>query len=231
MISLNNILVLDTALAGCSAGVVCEGGSAVKSEMMVRGQAEYLVPFANEVLKGCGLGYKHLDAVLCTVGPGAFTGLRIGLSAARAFGLSLEIPVFGVTTLQAVALDVQSKGMGAHSVILETKRRDFYAQNFSDKAEPLGDAVALELEALETFLPKGGVLFGDGVERFMSETHQEGWQVGERIDLPDLEVVADAFRKGGKEFAFMQNAEPLYLRGADVSQPKREPRRLEGVSQ
>ena len=88
MADFTNILALDTAMGGCTACAAAGDRVVSRSAQMPRGQAEHLVPFAQEVMQGVELAYEQLDAILCTIGPGAFTGLRIGMSAARAFGLS-----------------------------------------------------------------------------------------------------------------------------------------------
>ena len=96
----DNILVIDTALNGCCVGVygAREGCVISKSRPLASGQAEHLMPLIQEAIKEAGLSFADLGAVASTVGPGAFTGLRIGLSAAKSLGLALDSPVFGVTT-------------------------------------------------------------------------------------------------------------------------------------
>lgn len=210
-------------MGGCTACAAAGDRIASKSEQMPRGQAEHLVPFAQEVMQGVELTYEALGAVLCTIGPGAFTGLRIGISAARAFGLSHDTPVYGITTMRAFALAYD--GDGPFSVILETKRSDFYIQHFSD-GEPVSEPMAQEYEDALADLPQGVTLIGDGVERFLSMSegdfeHREGYV------LPDMEVVVRAFVKSsGQHPFFVKDPQPVYLRGADVSQPKKKQRIL-----
>ncbi len=224
MADFENILALDTALGGCTASVLAGERSCTKSKQMPRGQAEHLVPFADSAMKTCELGYDELDAVICTVGPGAFTGLRIGMSAARAFGLSWDVPVYGITTLNAFALNYAEDN--AFAVILETKRSDFYTQSFDAESVAVSDPQALEYEALVETLDDGVVLIGDGVERFLSLSdrsfkHEKGY------DLPDMAEICEVLREnGGQHPFFIKDPQPLYLRGADVSQPKKKPRVL-----
>ena len=70
---------------------------------MVRGHAEALMPLIARVMKASGLAFADLDRIVVTTGPGSFTGLRVGISAARGIGLATEIPVVGVSTLSAYA--------------------------------------------------------------------------------------------------------------------------------
>lgn len=223
MSSFENILALDTALGGCSAALVAGERRAVRLEVMARGQAEVLVPFVEEVMGELGLAYADLGAVVCTVGPGAFTGLRMGLSTARAFGLSLGIPVFGVTTFDALAQDFCSREGKSCSVILETKRKDFYFQHFDKTGLSVSEGAAAE----ELEVPAGNVLIGDGAVRFAGENEGCG-DVEEGYGLPDMGFVARLLQEQGSGGRiFIAEAEPVYLRGADVSQPKVPLRKLQ----
>lgn len=100
------VLAIDTALAACSAAVLdTETDSIVSGDslLMERGHAETLIPLVEQVMSAAGIDFEHLARIAVTVGPGSFTGLRVGLSAARGFGLTANRPVLGVTTLAALA--------------------------------------------------------------------------------------------------------------------------------
>ena len=219
MVQFQNILALDTALGGCSAAAVAGENAAVRSLAMARGQAEHLVPYANEVMGECGVEYEALDTVLCTIGPGAFTGLRIGMSAARAYGLSLGIPVYGITTFDALAIDYAAQYKGAFNVAIETKRADFYVQAFDGNGAAAGVPLALMGEDAADVLDKGAALIGDGAQRFANEMGGD-WRVIEGFDLPDMVKVAKILQANADDTRFVLDAQPLYLRGADVSMPK-----------
>src|ERR1700688_1080154 len=106
------ILAIDTALDGCAAGVLdTEAGKllAQESEGMKRGHAEALMPLIARVMKASGIAFSGLDRIAVTTGPGSFTGLRVGLSAARGIALAAAKPVVGVTTLTAYAAPVVSE--------------------------------------------------------------------------------------------------------------------------
>ncbi len=100
------LLAIDTALAACSAAVLdtAHGGMVASESLpMVRGHAEALMPLVARVIKASGLAFADLDRIVVTTGPGSFTGLRVGIAAARGFGLATKIPVVGVSTLSAYA--------------------------------------------------------------------------------------------------------------------------------
>src|SRR5450432_4656557 len=113
------ILAIDTALDACAAGVLDTGAGKViaqQSQSMKRGHAEALMPLIARVMEQSGIGFASLDRIAVTTGPGSFTGLRVGLSAARGIALAADKPVVGVTTLTAYAAPVVSE-YGEHPVI------------------------------------------------------------------------------------------------------------------
>src|SRR6187402_1982488 len=113
------ILAIDTALDACAAGVLDTRASrliAHESLPMKRGHAEALMPLLARVMAASGIGFADLDRIAATTGPGSFTGLRVGLSAARGIGLAAGKPVVGITTLTAYAAPVVTAN-GAHPVL------------------------------------------------------------------------------------------------------------------
>jgi tRNA threonylcarbamoyladenosine biosynthesis protein TsaB len=103
------ILAIDTALDACSAGVLdTRAGKLIaqESQAMKRGHAEALMPLIARVVKQAGVAFTRLDRIAVTTGPGSFTGLRVGLSAARGIALAADKPIVGLTTLAAYAAPV-----------------------------------------------------------------------------------------------------------------------------
>ena len=100
------VLAIDTALAACSAAVLDTAvGGIVASESlpMLRGHAEALMPLIARVMDQAGMAFADLDRVVVTTGPGSFTGLRVGIAAARGIALAIDKPAVGVSTLSAYA--------------------------------------------------------------------------------------------------------------------------------
>lgn len=98
------VLALDTSLAAVQAAVVDDGRVlALSSEAMVRGHQERLAPLVSETLARAATRPGQVERVVTTVGPGSFTGLRMGLAFAKAFALALGVPCSGVGTLEALA--------------------------------------------------------------------------------------------------------------------------------
>jgi len=143
------VLAIDTALAACSAAVLdtAVGGIvASESQPMTRGHAEALMPLLARVMKQSGIAFGDIDRVVVTTGPGSFTGLRVGIAAARGIALAAGIPAVGVSTLSAYAapylgVDDTSPVVAA----IDARRDNVYLQVFAPGGRTL---VAPRLTAL-----------------------------------------------------------------------------------
>src|SRR5437016_8480512 len=148
------ILAIDTALDACAAAVLDTNSGrliAVESQAMKRGHAEALMPLIARVMKESGLPFAALDRIAVTTGPGSFTGLRVGLSAARGIGLAAGKPVVGLTTLTAYAAPVVSES-GENPIIsaIDARHDHVYFQVVSgDGGSLIKPKVAPISEALE----------------------------------------------------------------------------------
>ena len=148
------ILAIDTALDACAAGVLDTRSSrlvAHESLLMKRGHAEALMPLIARVMASSGIGFAELDRVAVTTGPGSFTGLRVGLAAARGIGLAAGRPVVGITTLTAYAAPVVSRDAGHPVISAIDARHDhvYYQVVSSDGGSLVRPRVAPIDEALE----------------------------------------------------------------------------------
>lgn len=136
-----NVLALDTAATACSVTLWRQGSVlAEESVPMARGHTEVLIPMVRRVLAAAAAGFSDVNLVGVTIGPGAFTGLRVGLAAAHGIALAANVPCVGVTTLEALAAAVQGRKPDERIVltVLDTRRGDFYAQAFSAEGTALG---------------------------------------------------------------------------------------------
>src|ERR1700744_6532990 len=104
------VLGLDTCLNVCSVAVL-DGERVLASarEVMARGHQERLAPMARDVVAEAGIGFAALEGIAATVGPGSFTGLRVGVAFAKGLALALDKPTVGIGTLEALAK--QAKGL------------------------------------------------------------------------------------------------------------------------
>lgn len=141
------IMVIDTALGACLSGVfevsadaVTERG--VRHELMTKGHQERLGGMARDAVDDAG-GFEGVERIGVTVGPGSFTGLRVGLAFALGLGAARQVPVVGISTLDALAASVDAQGLVVAAI--DARRSQVYLRLFRDGVA-LGDAEALQIE-------------------------------------------------------------------------------------
>jgi len=123
------VLGLDTCLAACSVAVRDgERVLAYASEVMARGHQERLAPMAQSVMAEAGLGFDELDRVGVTVGPGSFTGLRVGVAFGKGLASALGVPLVGVGALEALAAEAGGLVFAA----IDARRDQLYLQAFDN---------------------------------------------------------------------------------------------------
>jgi len=226
------VLGLDSATNACSVALV-DGGNVVarRHQAMPRGHAEHLMPMVMDVLADAGQGFEDIDLLAVTRGPGTFTGLRIGLAAARGMALAADRPCVGVTTLAAVAAAVPAAEREGRAVlaVIESKRADVYAQAFGPDGTPLSQPLAVlpcglaEVLAAIDGRDAGVVLVGDAGGRCADELKRCGAEtiVSDAPGTPDAAVVARiaaaAWSPGSPP---PLPPAPLYLRPPDAVVPK-----------
>lgn len=135
------ILAIDTALDACAAAVLDTAAGttiALESQLMKRGHAEALMPLIARVMKQSGVAFAALDRIAVTTGPGSFTGLRVGLSAARGIALAAGKPAVGVTTLTAFAAPLVADN-GPYPIVsaIDARHDHVYFQVVSGSGNPL----------------------------------------------------------------------------------------------
>ncbi|WP_375158191.1 tRNA (adenosine(37)-N6)-threonylcarbamoyltransferase complex dimerization subunit type 1 TsaB [Bradyrhizobium sp. RDT46] len=121
------ILAIDTALDACSVAVLdTEAAELLAQEqlLMKRGHAEALMPMIARVMQSANVAFTALDRIAVTVGPGSFTGLRVGISAARGLALAAARPAIGLTTLSAFAAAVVGQSKSAPVISAIDARHD-----------------------------------------------------------------------------------------------------------
>jgi tRNA threonylcarbamoyladenosine biosynthesis protein TsaB len=217
------LLALDTATSACSAALWRDGRVlARRLQPMARGQSEALLPMVAAVMDEAGLAFADLDLLAVTVGPGAFTGIRIGLAAARGLAVATGLPLAGIATTEAVAAAVPAAERSGRTLVvaIDSKRDEIWAQAFSAELAPLGPILALLPEAAAALAAGPLVVAGDAAPRLLAlrpdalAASSPGW--------PDAAVVAGlAARHWASGTALPP--EPLYLRPADVTLPAASP--------
>lgn len=216
------VLALDCSAAACSAALwQGETLAARRFRAMERGHAEVLMPMVEEIMAAAGARYRDLDAVAVTVGPGAFTGLRLGLAAARGIGLAAGVPVVGVGTFAAVVAGLDRSGLAEREalVLIDSKRGDFYAQAYDRRLAPRGEPVVAAPRALAALLTGAPLLVaGDGAPLARAALAELA------IDIafapgPGLPDAADVARVVARGEAVRLPPRPLYLRRPEARLP------------
>ncbi|MCW5772246.1 MAG: tRNA (adenosine(37)-N6)-threonylcarbamoyltransferase complex dimerization subunit type 1 TsaB [Rhodospirillaceae bacterium] len=161
-----SILAFDTSAAACSAALWRDGAViAAERAPMVRGHAEALMPMIERVVAAAQIGYRDLAAVAAVAGPGAFTGLRIGLAAARGIALAAGIPAIGISAFAAIAAAVPEAARRGCCIVvaIDTKRADLYLQSFDAAGSPLAEGRVVSPAEAVSSLPAGALyVTGDG---------------------------------------------------------------------
>jgi tRNA threonylcarbamoyladenosine biosynthesis protein TsaB len=231
------ILALDSATGACSVALWHDGAIVARRfTVMDRGQSEILIPMALEVLEEAGADFSSIDVFGVTVGPGAFTGLRIGLAAARGMALASGRPLVGVSTFEAVAHGVPAEELEGRRVLVavESRREDIFVQTFDNELMPMDEPRSVRPENL--VLPDTPVLLaGDGAARLAalfersasSQSSAVSHSITTRSDVrfaaglgfPDAADVARLVASRGTPAAGAVSPQPFYLRPPDVTLP------------
>ncbi len=152
-------LAVDTALAACSAAVLDtargEASAVERIKPMLRGHAEALMPLLQGLLAESGRSLSEIDRFAVTIGPGTFTGIRVGISAIRGLALATGRRAVGVTTLAAMAETARMAGFDDRPVLvaLDARRGEIYAQAFTADGVELGPARVAPVAAVIAELP------------------------------------------------------------------------------
>jgi tRNA threonylcarbamoyladenosine biosynthesis protein TsaB len=221
------LMVLDTALGLCTVGVfeVDDRGArplGLRSEPMVKGHSERLAGFARDAAIEAGVAFADLDRIGVTVGPGSFTGLRVGLAFAQGLAAALDRPVVGVSALDALA--ASAGRVPEVAALIDARRGQVYARFWRDGAAD-GPAEALTLEAAAIrigTMGTGAVLVGSGAILFSDVA---AGRTILSLDGPTPEALA---RLAAAADPATARARPLYLRAPDATPPTRLPGQARG---
>jgi len=149
-----NVLAIDTATSQLHLAVLYEGDRSVKSsEVVPKTHGQILLKKIEDLLCSAGLSNRDLQALVVSLGPGSFTGLRIGLATAKGIAVARDIPIVGVTLFEVAVLCLKSFASRAH-VLIPSRKGEFYVGTLRDGV--IGESDVRVVEESELAVRVGG---------------------------------------------------------------------------
>jgi tRNA threonylcarbamoyladenosine biosynthesis protein TsaB len=214
------VLAIDTALGACSAAVLDTRHVAViasETLPMVRGHAEAVMPLIARVMDQAGIEFASLDRIAVTTGPGSFTGLRVGISAARGIALAAGKPAVGLSTLAGFAAPhIAEDDSSAVVVAIDARHEHVYLQVFGPGGKTVvAPRIAPLKEAMRAATASPARIVGSGAELIVAlwPTTEPPPVLVEQLGAPDIGWIA---RLGAAAAEGQAPPKPLYLRAPDA---------------
>ena len=213
------VLAIDTAANLCAACVFDTGPEHAPVSATVdigKGHVEQLMPLIGQVLSEAGIDYPDIDRIAVSVGPGSFTGVRVGVAAARGFSLALGIPAVGISTLDAIAAETRQNFPGLPALVaLDARRGEVYAASYDASGQVVADARITTVSALAAQMKSGRhVLAGSAAHAVAAVARGEAvFDFGSTSATAGIAVFA---RLGAQSGVPDEAPKPLYLRAPDA---------------
>ncbi len=225
------ILAIDTATDICGTALIRD--HAVLSQRALSEKnvhSEKLLPMIDELLKEAAVHFQSVNAVAVSIGPGSFTGLRIGLSAAKGLAMAAKLPLMPVPTLDALAFEFYRKNSNTDVIVcplIDAKRDEAFFSFYSIQNNIPFRRSEYEIASAQTIIEKAGqyssvVFVGDGVRKIQAlAAPQDSFQFRSDVRCSAVSVALLAeekfFELKSEEYSML---EPLYLREFVAAQPK-----------
>lgn len=212
------LLVIDTASTLCAACVwdAASGRELARSvEDIGKGHAERLMDVIGSALSASGKTYPDIASIGVSIGPGSFTGIRVGVSAARGLALALRTPAYGVTTLSAIAQEARTAWPGRRIVAsIDARRDELYVEDHaSDGSITFGPAIVPVARAGGLLAGDRPVLAGSGADVIAAGMDPTLFDRADGAATADIAFFAHLVATGQ---SYNSPPRPLYLRGPDA---------------
>jgi tRNA threonylcarbamoyladenosine biosynthesis protein TsaB len=211
------ILAIETTTKNCSVALFDDAKQLALKELVSEGysHAEQLTIFIEEVLSEVKISINNLNAIALSMGPGSYTGLRIGTSTAKGLCYSLGIPLIAISTLKAMALGVsENQEYDFYCPMIDARRMEVFAAIFDDENNQVRDIMADVVDAniYKEYLDKKVLFFGDGALKCADIISNENANFIEYYpSAKDIRTLA--FQKySNNDFEDVAYFEPFYLK-------------------
>jgi tRNA threonylcarbamoyladenosine biosynthesis protein TsaB len=222
------VLAIDCAVSGLAAALVRDGEVLCLRREEGREQAARLLPVIGSLFADAGIDRRALSMIAVTVGPGSFTGVRVGLAAARGLAVALDVPLAGIPTTTTL-LAQAPKGSRLAVAAIDSQLGDWFCALAAQDHKPFLATAALLAERLGD---RPSLVIGPQATSLAGELVAAGIDVVAQVALPDPAVFAQlALAEGVVAWRARNRAEglprPLYLRGVNITLPDGQRRTVE----
>lgn len=206
------LLAFDTATPAVTVAV--HDGADVLASVSTTGaqsHGELLAPAIARALEDGGVARTDLTGVAVGVGPGPYTGLRVGVVTARTLAASLGLEAYGVCSLDVIAADVVRRGAvdGGFAVATDARRREVYWARYDSAGHRVEGPGVLPPDELAEQVPSGAVVLGRGALLYPDDLGRDAFSTADAPLDPDARALAELVAHGGVE---VLAPDPLYLR-------------------
>jgi tRNA threonylcarbamoyladenosine biosynthesis protein TsaB len=223
------VLLVETSTRVCSAGIANENGivSIREDQSTQYSHSSQITTFIEEVVREAGITFSELNAVAVSKGPGSYTGLRIGVSAAKGFCYALDIPLIAVNSLYAMARIAQKEIPETPSFyipMIDARRMEVYNAVLDSSLKPVRETIAeiIDGNSFSEYLNQGKVaLFGDGALKCTETVTHPNALFFDQVYPSVSGLVQPAFEKlKNKDFEDVAYFEPFYLKDFVAGTPR-----------
>lgn len=225
---MSRLLCIETATQICSVSISDNGALvAIKESSTANSHSEMLSTFIEEIVKEAKVSLTELDAIVVSMGPGSYTGLRIGVSSAKGLCYALDKPLIAISTLQSMAFGMAKRIDDKEALfcpMIDARRMEVYASLFNAKNEEIREVKAeiIDEDSFKTQLNTNTIYFaGDGAEKckeMLSVNENANFMDDFVISSKDMIEMATSKYKH-KDFVDLAYFEPYYLKDFIAGKP------------
>ena len=222
------ILNIETATQHCSVGLALDGKIiAIRESDEKNIHAAKVTVFSEEVCHEGGIEMNELSAVAVSMGPGSYTGLRIGVSAAKGFCYALDIPLIAIPTLQSIALsamNIAADDKALYCPMIDARRMEVYSALFDSDNDQVRktEALIIDEQSFDEELRKSKIIYcGDGAEKCRDILDSKGMIFLDDVKPSAVSMAVIAAQKfNERSFEDLAYFEPFYLKDFIAGAPK-----------